>query len=189
MRDRLTSMQGTGQITVKTATELDLEAKPTYMVTVTATDPGGLSDSVDVTIMLTDEDEAPVITGPASRDYLENGRGQVASFTARDPEGRPVYWSLLSTGTPGDIAAGDYAEQSHFRISANGMLSFNFPPDYETLPATNADAPNTYRVVVEAADEPLGAAKRVLGYKAVTVNVMNVEETETVTLSAETGPS
>ena len=35
-----------------------------------------------------------------------------------------------------------------------------------------------------AADEPLGAANRVLGYKKVTVNVTNVEETETVTLSA-----
>ena len=43
---------------------------------------------------------------------------------------------------------------------------------------------NTYRVVVVAADEPLGAANRVLGYKAVTVNVTNVDETETVTLSA-----
>ena len=179
--------QASGQITVKTATKLNLETKPTYMVTVTATDPGGLTDSVDVTIKLTDEDEAPEITGLDSRDYPENGRGQVASFTARDPEGRPVYWSLLSTGTPGDITADDYAEQSHFRISSNGMLSFNFPPDYEAAPTTNTAAPNTYRVVVAVADEPQGAANRVLGYKAVTVNVTNVEETETVTLSARQG--
>ena len=38
--------QETGQIAVKTATKLDLETKATYRVTVTATDPGGLSDSV-----------------------------------------------------------------------------------------------------------------------------------------------
>ena len=70
--------QETGQITVKTATELNLEAKPTYMVTVTAIDPGGLDDSVDVTIKLTDVDEAPMImvgglaiSGMSSVEYTE----------------------------------------------------------------------------------------------------------------------
>ena len=183
--------QETGQITVKSATKLNLEAKATYMVTVTATDPGDLSDSVAVTIKLTDEDEGPEITGNDSRDYPENGRGQVATFTARDPEGRPVYWSLLATNateTPTDITpVTDSAEVAHFSISPNGVLSFNFPPDYEAPPTTNTDAHNTYRVVVVAADEPLGATNRVLGYKKVTVDVTNVEETETVTLSARQG--
>ena len=177
----------TGQISVKTSTKLDRESKATYRVTVTATDPGNLFDSVDVTIKLTDEDEGPTIAGDdVSRDYPENGTGSVATLSATDPEGRrPVYWSLLSTGTPGDITADDYAEQAHFSISANGVLSFNFPPDYEAPPdpETNAAAPNTYRVVVVAADEPQGASNRVLGYKKVTVNVTNVNETETVTLS------
>ena len=177
--------QGTGQISVKAATKLNLEAKATYRVTVTATDPGDLSDSVDVTIKLTDVDEGPEIAGDdVSRDYRENGTGSVATLRATDPEGRrPVYWSLLSTGTPGDITANDYAEQAHFSISANGVLSFNFPPDYEAPPTTNSAARNTYRVVVVAADEPLGAANRVLSYKKVTVNVTNLDETETVTLS------
>ena len=182
--------QMSGQITVKTATKLNLEAKPTYMVTVTATDPGGLSDSVDVTIKLTDEDEGPEIAGDdVIRDYPENGTGSVATLRATDPERRPVvYWSLLATNPtvtpPTDINAGtDSAEVAHFSISANGVLSFNFPPDYEAPPTTNTNAPNTYRVVVVAADEPLGAANRVLGYKKVTVNVTNVNETETVTLS------
>ena len=47
---------GTGQLTTYAA--LDYETKMSYMVTVTATDPDGLSDSIDVTIMVTDvEDE------------------------------------------------------------------------------------------------------------------------------------
>ena len=180
--------QGTGQIMVKTGTKLDREEKATYRVTVTATDPGDLSDSVDVTIKLTDEDEGPEIAGDdISRDYPENGTGSVATFRATDPERRPVYWSLLATNaedTPGDIETStDSAEVAHFSISANGVLSFNFPPDYEASPETNTAAPNTYRVVVVAADEPLGAANRELGYKKVTVNVTNVNETETVTLS------
>ena len=49
------------------------------MVTVTATDPGGLRDSVDVTIKLIDEDEGPEIAGDdVSRDYPENRATQVA---------------------------------------------------------------------------------------------------------------
>ena len=120
-------------------------------------------------------------------DYRENGTAQVARFTAMDPERRPVYWSLLATdaaNTPADITPGtDSAEVGHFSISASGVLSFNFPPDYEAPPDTNSAAPNTYRVVVVAADEPEGATNRELGYKKVTVNVTNVEETETVTLS------
>ena len=40
---------------MKTATKLDKETKATYMVTVTATDPSDLRDSVDVTIKVTDE--------------------------------------------------------------------------------------------------------------------------------------
>ena len=93
---------------VKTATELDREAKATYMVTVTATDPGGLSDSVDVTIKLTDDDEGPEIAGDdISRDYPENGTGSVATLRATDPENRMIHWSLLATDpsvTPRGIA-------------------------------------------------------------------------------------
>ena len=178
--------QGTGQISVKTATKLDREAKATYMVTVTARDSDDLSDSVDVTITLTDVDEGPEIAGDdVSRDYPENRTGSVTTLRATDPERRPVHWSLATAENVSvieGIEAVDNADMAHFSISASGVLSFNFSPDYES-PA-GSDAPtNTYKVVVIAADEPLGAASRKLGYKKVTVNVTNVEETETVTLS------
>ena len=180
----------TGQITVKTATKLNLEAKATYMVTVTATDPGDLSDSVDVTIKVTNVDEGPEIAGDdISKDYPENGRGSVATLRATDPEGRPVYWSLATTADNVSAIVGiddtDNADVAHFSISANGVLSFNFPPDYESPVSSETD--NTYKVVVIAADEPLGAANRELGYKKVTAKVTNVEETETVTLSLRQG--
>ena len=45
----------TGQLMTQTA--LDYENKDTYMVTVTASDPGDLSDSIDVTITVTNVDE------------------------------------------------------------------------------------------------------------------------------------
>ena len=50
-----------GQISLKTGTKLDYEDRTTYMVTVTAADPDGESASVDVTIKVTDVDEAPEI--------------------------------------------------------------------------------------------------------------------------------
>ena len=45
----------TGQLMTKEA--LDYETKVSYSVTVTASDSGGLSDSIDVTITVTNVDE------------------------------------------------------------------------------------------------------------------------------------
>ena len=55
-----------------TKAKLNREAKDTYMVTVTATDPHGLSDSVDVAIKVTDVDEPPDDHGRRPGD---NGQG------------------------------------------------------------------------------------------------------------------
>ena len=114
---------------------------------------------------------------------------EVATFTADDPEDRPVYWSLATDGDVtaiDDIVTADNADADEFSISANGVLSFNFPPDFEMMMGGGtANDSNTYKVVALAADEPLGAANRVLGYKKVTVNVIDEDEDGTVTLSAE----
>ena len=100
-----------------------------------------------------------------------------------------MHWSLANADNVSaidDIDVADNADVAHFSISANGVLSFKFAPDYEN-PRGEARVAgsndNTYKVVVIAADEPQGAANRMLGYKKVTVNVTNVNETETVTLS------
>ena len=47
---------GTGQITVGAGTTLDYEARATYAVSVTATDPSDNSAAIVVTITVTDED-------------------------------------------------------------------------------------------------------------------------------------
>ena len=49
----------TGQLMTKAA--LDYETKMSYMVTVTATDPDGESDSIEVTINVTNVEEDPVL--------------------------------------------------------------------------------------------------------------------------------
>ena len=176
-----------GQISAKM--KLDHEAKSSYTVTVKATDPSGLSDSVEVTIKVTNVDEAPTIAGDdITKDYPENGRVQVARFNADDPEGRPVYWSLTDAVVADVVETADIADREHFMISSDGVLSFRFSPDYE-MPRGNPigdDNTNTYKVVVEASDDPTGAGDAInIGYKMVTVMVTNVQETETITLSVQ----
>ena len=157
-----------GQIEVAAGTELDYEGKRTYMVTITARDPLGTSSSIDVTITVTSVDESPEISGDDTIEYPEKGMGVVATYTATDPEGASVMWSL------GGVDAGDFTID-------NGVLSFKKSPDYENPMGGTASPPtsNTYTVMVKATDETRRVAS-----KDVTVEVTNVEEDGTVELSA-----
>ena len=111
----------TGIITVATGTKLDYETKDTYMVTVIATDSYDESSSIAVTITVTDENEGPEVTGQGSVNYPEKGTGNVATYTATDPENAgAVEWSL----------EGEDAED--FEIGeSSGVLTFAEVPDYE----------------------------------------------------------
>ena len=62
----------TGQL--MTLVALDFETKATYSVTVTASDSGGLSDSIDVTITVTDVDEEEPADPVGRYDKNNNGR-------------------------------------------------------------------------------------------------------------------
>ena len=163
----------TGQIMVGASAKLDYETKDTYMVTVTARDPEGLSSSVDVTIKVTDVDEAPEISGSSSEMFPENGTGAVAVFTAVDPEEKSVTWSIPEAADPdgadGDLTNDDNTDRTLFDISKSGELTFKSAPDFEAP----VDGSNTYQLVVAASDGV------VTGYKAVEVEVTNEEETAT----------
>ena len=148
---------------LRTKAKLDYETRNTYMVTVTATDPNGLSDSIDVTIKVTDMDEAPkilvgglAIRGLSTVSYAENGMGDVATYGAVGMDAASARWSLEGPD------AGD------FMISGDGVLTFRSAPDYE-MPA-DADANNTYMVTVKA-DNDMYMATR-----AVTIRVTDVDD-------------
>ena len=154
-----------GQIEVAAGTELDYETKSTYMVTVIATDPFNASASIDVTIMVTDLDEAPEITvgglavsGTTRVDYAEDRRDAVATYVASGPESANAQWSL-----EGDDAA-------DFRISSGGELTFVRAPDYENPADANTD--NTYMVTIMADDGTY------MNTRDVTVRVTDVDEAE-----------
>ena len=129
------------------------------------------SPTIDVTIMVTQVNEPPVIsvgglavTGQSAIDYAENGTGMVATYSAAGPDAARATWSL-----EGDDA-GD------FSISTAGVLTFRTTPNYEA-PA-DAGTDNVYQVTVQANDGTNTATK------AVTVTVTDVDEDGAVSLSA-----
>ena len=131
------------QIEVKVGTKFDYETKDTYMVTLTATDDYGETADLELTINITDVNDAPVImvgglaiSGVARMDYAENETGMVAMYTASGPDASMATWSL------GGADAGD------FNISSDGVLTFMSAPDYEN--AADADMDNEYMVTVKA---------------------------------------
>ena len=132
-----------------------------YNVVVTATDSGGLSDSITVNITVTDVNEAPTVSGSTAVRYAENGAAVVAAYTATDPENDSVTWSL--TG----------ADAEDFSISSAGALDFLNPPDFENPMDNNTD--NVYDLIVSASDGTLS------GTLAVQVTVTNVNEGPVVT--------
>ena len=161
-----------GQISVKIGAKLDHETKDTYMVTVTARDLEGLYSSVDVTIMVTDVNEAPEISGPSSEEFVENGDGVVAVFTADDPEEKTVTWSVeTDANVSTDLASTDVADSGLFAISTSGELTFKTAPDYEA--PTDQGEGNEYNLVVAASDGT------VTGYHKVMVEVTNKDEDAT----------
>ena len=74
----------------------DANSDNIYMVTVTAVDMDNMDnmDTHEVTVTVTNVDEVPTIGGDATTDYAENGTGDVATFTAVDPEEATITWSL-----------------------------------------------------------------------------------------------
>ena len=105
--------RNTGQLMTKAS--LNFEARNSYSVVVTATDPSGASDSILVTINVTNVHDPVHITGVRSVRYPENGTDPLASYTAFDEAGHVIRWSL--SGVTTDL----------FTID-DGVLAFREPP-------------------------------------------------------------
>ena len=77
---------------------LDFEKKTRYAVTITATDPSGDDDIVNVTVNLTNFNEMPTWAKPSPRMvvYAENGKADVGIYLANDPEGAGISYALVT---------------------------------------------------------------------------------------------
>ncbi len=148
---------------LKTKAALNFEARNSYGVVVTATDPSGAADSIQVTINVTDVNDPVHITGIRSVRYSENDTAPVATFSAFDEGEHVIRWSV--NGPDDDLFAID-----------DGMLAFREPPNYED-PQSATDSAllserNVYRVTVQAAG----------GTRDVTVRVTDVDEAGTASI-------
>ena len=129
-----------GQIKTKSGVTYDHETEPTHSVTVKADDGNGGTDTIAVTINVTNVNEAPTVEGETSVSYPENDAGTVATYSATDPEDDQITWKVLGT------------DGTHFHINSAGELTFDSSPDFEGR--ADADQNNEYLVTVQASDGP-----------------------------------
>ena len=100
-----------------------------YEVTIYATDSNGERGELEVDAIVKDVDEPPELTGPDTvNDFPENASAsrQVARYTASDPEGAAITWSLSGT------------DDGAFSLN-NGTLTFKESPDFEDQPSYSAN--------------------------------------------------
>ena len=143
---------------LKTRTALDYETKTSYTVTITVSD-SELTDTIDVTINVTDVDEnrAPAFTdgSTTTRSVAENtGSGEDigTAVAATDPDDDTLTYTLSGT----DAA-------SFSIVSTSGQLQTNAALDYETK--------SSYSVTVSVSDSNGGSDSI-----SVNVNVTDVDE-------------
>ena len=164
----------TGQLRLESGVTLDYEGKQTYRVNVRVTDGRDLNgdddndaidDTINVTIHVTDVNEAPTVTGDSTASIAENSSSMVAKYSATDPERDTLTWSVDDTNT------------TNFWISNQGQLYFRSPPSFE--------AGENYTVIITATDDD--ADNALSGSLSVTITVTDAEEDGSIIIEPPRG--
>ena len=93
----------------------DRNMNNTYEINVHASD-GTFSTQLEFALVVTNEDEAPIISGLDSVQFLENDTRDVETYSAADPERQAVNWLALAGSDASDF------------ILVDGTLKFAQPP-------------------------------------------------------------
>ena len=143
-----------------------------HELTVVVTDDQGLTDSVDVTAIVEDVDETPVVSGPSSLEFEEGTSpgSTLSTYTFTDPDLKGI--DLALSGADGE----------DFTLSSAGDLAFNEVPNFEE-PA-DSGGNNDYRFTIEAREQGDGTS---VGRLNVTIDVTNIDEPGVVRTNVE-GP-
>ena len=112
--------------------------KSSYSITIKATDPSGGIDSISITLTPSGSGKAPVVKGPSTIRYPENGTWALATYSATikahiDAGTSESYIGWIIGVEPGG-GDGDF-----FDIDDDGNLTFIQPPDYENPADENGD--------------------------------------------------
>ena len=155
--DSFSIARATGQISTKD--ELDHETKATYMVVVTATDPSGASDSILVTINVTDEDDGASIAlnTPPAFPSDEASRSVAENTAAGEAIGDPVVaedTDALAYSLGGDDAESFDIDASSGQLSTKAELDYESKTSYSvTVTATDsASATDSIEVTISVTD-------------------------------------
>ena len=151
---------------LRTSGALDYEGvKNSYAVTVTVSDGRGGTDTIDVTITVTNVNEAPVVAPPPANraPSFDEGASASRSVAENTPSGQDIGLPLAATDPDGDSLT--YAlsgtDSGHFALSGNQLRTSG---DY-------AGVKSSYSVTVYVSDGRGGTDSI-----DVTVTVINVDE-------------
>ena len=156
-----------GALSFKDTPDYEARTNKVYRVTVRASDEGNKVGNLPVTVVVTDVNEPPEITGPESITVNEGHTGIVATYAQRDPEGRATNWGAVGRAT---TLTGPDASLFEFD-RWTGRFAFSEAPDYERGVAR-------YQLTLNANDGSLNSTLDV------TVTVTNLEEPGTLVLSS-----
>ena len=157
LSDVLTIDPDTGVLSFKAGEAPDFETTTEAITaTVTVTDADGLFDTQEVTVTVTDVNEAPTITSTTTAFTIAENQTAIpdATITATDVDADDT----LTFSVSGDV----------LQIDTDGVLSFATAPDFETTTSVTATV-----TVTDAAG--------LFDTQEVTVTVTNVNEAPTIT--------
>ena len=128
--------------------ELDYETKSEYMVVVTATDPSGASDSINVMINVTDADDPPTITpdpGPANNaPAFDDGSSTTRMVAENAAAGAYVGDPVTAMDADDDSLTYSLSGSMYFDVNDDGQIMTTAMLDYEAM--------SSHTVTVTASD-------------------------------------
>ena len=162
----LFAIDSSGQITVAitdppVAQTFDYETgAQDYPMDVVVSDDNGLTDKIEVKVLVANVNEPPVISGDDAPTFHEDAsiNNRVSRYTAADPERNTFQWSV--EGADGD----------NFTIDTGGNLRFKRQPDFEAKPS--------HSITIVATDNGDPAER---GEFAVTVSVTDTNDPPVIT--------
>ena len=161
-----------GVLTFKTAPDFENPADAGgdngYEVQVTVTDAGPLTGVQDITVTVTNVNEAPSITSSAAVNAVKNQTSAI-DVQSTDPDGETEGGGGLTYSLTGG------ADQTKFSIDSNtGVLTFKTAPDFNN--PTDAGGDNVYDVQVTVTD-----AGSLTGVQDIAVTVVNSNDAPSIT--------
>ena len=157
-----------GAITFKSAPDFETplggssDNSNDYVIQVTATDGGSLTDTQTITISVTNANEAPVITNgdTDTANFVENATSTVIDVAHSDVDsGDSIAYTLTGSVDDGLFNI----------VEGTGVITFKSAPDFETPLGGSSDNSNDYVIQVTATD-----GGSLTDTQTITISVTNV---------------